>query len=610
MSPLKQIELLCPAKDLESGRLAINYGADAIYVGAGKFGARAGATNNLKDIEQLVRYAHLFRAKVFVTLNTILYDHELDEAEKLIHDLYQLGADALIIQDMGILKMNLPPIPLHASTQTHNYDLERIKFLDRVGFERIILARELSVTEIKNIRQNTQVELEAFVHGALCVSLSGQCYFSQAISGRSANRGECAQACRMKFNLLDGNGNTIQKNKHFLSLKDFNASAKLAEMMDAGIASFKIEGRLKDKAYVINNTAYYRKLIDNLLNNRPNHQKSSSGHTLFSFEPDPEKTFNRGYTSYFLDGRKPEMASFDSPKSKGKLIGTIKLVGKNFLQLNTSETLANGDGLCFVDDQGQLQGFNINQSEANKIFPARMPSIKVGTEIYRNFDKNFSKQIENNRDRRKINIELTFIEYPQGFVLKAEDEDGIQVEKILETDKIPANNPDLARQNMIKQFSKTGDTYFEVTKVNIQLSNGFFIPAGILNQLKRDLIELISEKRLASYPKPQTHQDVSKPDYPQTKLDYRGNIANKLAQRFYTNHGVTTTEPAFEILKKEEFKEKVIMTTRYCLKYELGLCPTKQQPNRKLKEPLLLQDEHRSYLLEFDCHNCLMKIKY
>ncbi|MFA5418300.1 MAG: U32 family peptidase [Bacteroidales bacterium] len=605
---MKQIELLSPAKDLETGRLAINYGADAVYIGAGKFGARVAAANELRDIEQLINYADLFRAKVYITLNTILYDHELEEAEALIQTLYNMGTDALIIQDMGILEMNLPPIPLHASTQTHNYDIERIKFLDQSGFERIILARELSVDEIGSIRKQTHAELEAFVHGALCVSLSGQCYFSQAISGRSANRGACAQACRMKFDLVDAKGKTHYKDRHLLSLKDFNASAKVADMMKAGISSFKIEGRLKDKSYVINNTAYYRKLIDGILESSTGYCKSSSGSTKFSFDPDPEKTFNRGYTSYFLEGRKTKMASFESPKSKGKLVGKVNQIYNDHFLIEANEKFANGDGLCFVDENGRLQGFNLNKAEGNKLYPARMPDLKPGQEVYRNYDKDFLKLLENNKDRRKIAVLLEFSEIQHGFSLMAEDEDGIRVDFTLETEKIKAGNPDLARENIVKQLMKTGNTDFIVTQVEVKTTEAYFLPASLLNQLKRQVIEALLQKRMQDYPIPVAQRCVNLADYPQSAIDYRGNIANKLARQFYSKHGVSTIDPAFELLKAEEISGKTIMTTRYCLKYELGFCPSKQTAAIRLPEPLFLKDELRSYRLEFDCRKCLMKI--
>ncbi|MDP2722296.1 MAG: U32 family peptidase [Bacteroidales bacterium] len=608
MNVVKQIELLCPAKDLETGRLAINYGADAVYIGAGKFGARVAAANELRDIEQLISYAHLFRAKVYITLNTILYDHELEEAEALIHTLYNMGSDALIIQDMGILEMNLPPIPLHASTQTHNYDIERIKFLDQVGFERIILARELTIDEIGSIRKQTNAELEAFVHGALCVSLSGQCYFSQAIAGRSANRGACTQACRMKFDLVDANGKTHYKDRHLLSLKDFNASAKVADMMQAGITSFKIEGRLKDKSYVINNTAYYRKLIDGILDNSHGYCKASSGSTKFSFDPDPEKTFNRGYTSYFLEGRKTEMASFESPKSKGKLVGKVNQIYNDHFLIEANEKFANGDGLCIVDENGRLQGFNLNKAEGNKLYPARMPNLKPAQEVYRNYDKDFLKLIENNKDRRKIAVLLEFSEIQHGFSLMAEDEDGTRVDLTLETEKIKADNPDQARENIVKQLMKTGDTDFIVTQVEVKTTEIYFLPASVLNQLKRQVIVALLQKRMQEYPTPVAQQSVNQVDYPRSAIDYRGNIANKLARQFYSKHSVNAIDPAFELLKSEEITGKTIMTTRYCLKYELGICPSKQTAANRLPEPLFLKDELRSYRLKFDCRNCLMKI--
>lgn len=610
---MQELELLCPAKDLESGKLAINYGADAVYIGAGKFGARASAGNPVSDIEELCRYAHQFRAKVFVTLNTILYDHEIAEAHSLIWELYHAGADALIIQDMGILELDLPPMPIFASTQTHNFDLKKIKFLEDVGISRIILARELSVDEIRKIRSQTHLGLEAFIHGALCVSFSGQCYFSHATTGRSANRGECAQACRMPFDLVDGTGATILKNRHLLSLKDFQASKHLAGLIEAGITSFKIEGRLKDKNYIINNTAYYRQLLDSYMSGNSTYCKASSGKTHFSFVPDPEKSFNRGFTDYFLGQRKPAMASFETPKSKGKLIGKVKTIGRDFFMLDANVEIANGDGLCFIDKNGDLEGFNVNRFENDKIYPSTMRELSAGVNIYRNFDKKFSKELETNRDKRKISIRFVFSETRDGFNLKAIDEDGNEISLSESCEKIPATNPDRALDAIQSQLKKSGDTIFEVSDVEIDLTSDYFIPTSFLNNFRRSTLTLLEEKRLQNYKREERIVQSNEVPYPEDKIDHKTNVSNDLAKTFYARHGVQNIEEAFELLPKIEFAGKTIMTTRYCIKFELGVCPHKQDASTQslhFKEPLFLHDKQRSYKLEFDCKACLMKVVY
>ncbi|MCF8372174.1 MAG: U32 family peptidase [Bacteroidales bacterium] len=610
---MQELELLCPAKDLESGKLAINYGADAVYIGAGKFGARASAGNPVSDIEELCRSAHQFRAKVYVTLNTILYDHEIAEAHSLIWELYHAGADSLIIQDMGILELDLPPIPLFASTQTHNYDLKKIKFLEDVGISRIILARELSIAEIKKIKSQTHLGLEAFIHGALCVSFSGQCYFSHATTGRSANRGECAQACRMPFDLIDGDGKTILKNRHLLSLKDFQASKHLADLIEAGITSFKIEGRLKDKNYIINNTAYYRQLLDSYLLGSSSYCKASSGKTHFSFAPDPDKSFNRGFTDYFLGQRKPEMASFETPKSKGKLIGKVKKTGKDFFMLDTDLEINNGDGLCFIDKNGGLEGFNVNRFENGKIYPSTMRELSIGINIYRNFDRKFSKELEANRDKRKIKVRFIFSETREGFLIKAIDEDGHELSHSDFCEQIPANKPDRARETIITQLKKAGDTNFEISEVEIDLSKDYFIPASFLNNLRRSILVLLEEKRRQNYKREERIVQSNEVPYPEDKIDHKTNVSNDLAKKFYARHGVQNLEEAFELLPKTEFAGKTIMTTRYCIKFELGVCPHKQDASTQslhLKEPLFLHDKQHSYRLEFDCKACLMKVVY
>ncbi|MDP3581481.1 MAG: peptidase U32 family protein, partial [Ignavibacteria bacterium] len=420
------LELLSPAKNLETGIAAIDCGADAVYIGAPSFGAREAAGNSLEDIEKLTRYSHKFWAKVFVTVNTIIFDDELEEVCRLITKLYNIGVDAVIFQDMAILEMELPPIPLYASTQTHNYELERIKLLDVLGIKRIILARELTLEEIKNIKREVGAELEFFIHGALCVSLSGQCYMSHELSGRSANRGECAQNCRLPYSLIDANNEVLVANKHLLSLRDLNLSSYLNDLVDAGITSFKIEGRLKDVSYVKNITAFYRQQLDDIIKNNPHYEKASSGFSVIPFEPDPERTFNRGFTSYFVNDRGDDVSSHDSPKSKGKYLGKVTSVTKDGFLIGTTDKIVNGDGICFYDDAGVLLGMSVNKVDGQKIFTKELLGIKTGTKIYRNFDFAFDKDLSK-ECQRKINAEIAFRELPNGFSISAIDENGIGV---------------------------------------------------------------------------------------------------------------------------------------------------------------------------------------
>lgn len=604
------LELLCPARDLEAGKLAFNYGADAVYIGAPKFGARAAAGNPVSDIERLANFGHQFGAKTYVTLNTLLYEQELDEALRLIRELYNAGIDALIIQDLGLLEMDLPPLPLFASTQTHNYETERIQFLEKAGFQRIILARELSVKQIQEIRRNTQVELEAFVHGALCVSLSGQCNFSQAMCGRSANRGECAQACRMPFDLLNNDGSVISRNKHFLSLKDFNAGEQIFDLIRAGITSFKIEGRLKDSNYLINNTAYYRKLIDSFLYQNPDYTKASAGSTELSFEPDPERSFNRGFTPYFLENRPKNLANFSSPKSLGKALGMVKSVSANHFELETTEPIVNGDGLCYINKFGELQGFPVNGIQGSKIFPDKMPALSAGILVYRNFDKAFTKNLESNTDKRKIDVQLVFGEENDGFRLNATDEDGVSVSEVITHPKETAKDAERAIQTIEKQLTKSGDSIFRVTDFQYQAEQAYFFPASMLNEIRRNCLDKLHGQRLKEYKRPQPKRPETDAHYFKDQVFYQENIANSLSRIFYEKHGAEVNEKAFELLNKTQQDGKTIMTTRYCIKYELQICPHKQKPNPNLqiKEPIFLKDKNRRYRLDFDCEQCFMKV--
>ncbi|MBN2891186.1 MAG: U32 family peptidase [Bacteroidales bacterium] len=599
------LELLSPAKNLESGKTAINFGADAVYIGAPKFGARAVVGNSIQDIENLCKYAHKFHSKVFVALNTILYEKELAEAEKIIHQIYNSGADALIIQDIGILEMDLPPIPLHASTQAHNIDFRKINFYEKTGFTRAILARELSLHQIAEIRNNTHIELEAFIHGALCVSYSGQCYMSAYIGGRSGNRGECAQTCRLKYDLYDENNKLLAKNKHLLSLKDMNRSANIIDMINAGITSFKIEGRLKDQNYVKNVTAYYRKILDNFFNDNKEFKQSSIGRFFFDFEPDLEKTFNRRFTDYFLTERKPEMTS-TSPKSVGKPLGRVKKSDKNFIEIDSKEKIINGDGLCFFDKNEELIGFSVNKTENNKIYTKNIAQISVGTLIFRNNDHDFNKKISQIENGRFIFVNILFSETNSGFSLKISTEEEVySVEKTLELKKETANNEQKAVENIKNQLQKTGNTVFKVNKLNINLPNIYFVPISELNKIRREALDVLYTLLGSKYIISENKIEKNNAQFILKELDYKANISNSLAEKFYLNHGVEKTEQAFEISKKED--RKVVMTTKLCIKYNLGFCPTYQNPKEKIN-PKYLKLDNKTFILEFDCKNCEMKI--
>ncbi len=605
---MKNIELLAPAKDLESGIAAINYGADAVYIGAPKFGARVAAGNSLEDIKNLCEYAHLFYAKVYVTLNTILYDNELEEVEQLIHKLYEIGADAIIIQDMGILEMDLPPIPFFASTQTNNYTWQKVKFLEDAGIQRVILARELSLKQIQEIRSKTKVDLEFFIHGALCVSLSGQCYFSHAIDKGSANRGACAQACRSYYSLKDKDGKTLAKNKHLLSLKDLNLTDHINELLDSGITSFKIEGRLKDIAYVKNITSHYRKHIDLALETRKDFIKQSSGNIYSDFNSDPERTYNRGYTNYFINGRIEGIASIDTPKSIGKEIGKVKSIGPDYFKIESSLTLHNGDGICFFDDSLVLQGFNVNKVDNTKIHIDKTQDLKPGTIIYRNYDHQFNKQLSNSRTERKISVDIEINETEEGISIQAKDSDNIAITWDYNKQKEEAKNAELAIHNIKKQFSKGGDSVFRVGNVSVNINTPLFFPISELNELRRKTFGLLKDERIKTYQRSEFKTEKTSHNYPDEFLDYKGNVLNQKAINFYKRHGVKMIENAFEA--QHNFKSKEIMTTRHCIKYQMGACEKYNNNAIKLNEPLFLEDNNRSYKLDFNCKDCMMKVIY
>lgn len=597
------LELLAPAKNLEFGKAAINHGADAVYVGAPRFGARSAAGNSIADIAQLVDYAHVFNAKVFVTVNTLLFDDELEDARKMIYELYEAGADAIIIQDMGILEMDLPPIQIHASTQMHNISPEKVLFLEKAGFQRVTLPRELSVNEIMDIRKNTTVELECFIHGALCVCYSGQCYMSLSINGRSGNRGECSQPCRSKYDLLNEKGDVLVHDKHLLSLRDFNASQYLKLLAAAGISSFKIEGRLKDLSYVKNVTAYYRQLIDNL---GDNYHKTSSGTTIFSFAPDPERTFNRGFTTYMLDGFRSQMASYLTQKSLGKKVGKVLVSYTDAIRAELSEELHNGDGLCFFNNEG-LDGFLVNRFQNNIITPNKPVNVKKGTILYRNNDMEFERTLQRDDSaERKIAVNMEFTPSDSGFGLKITDEDGCTATASVTLEHTPANNAEKVRIQIRQQLSKLGQTPFKLVEFVDNSAETYFIPASVLNELRRMCVENLLDVRRSKFKSDDMQFEKTDVPYISREVDYRTNITNKLAVDFYHRHHVTELEAGPDSTR--DCSDIVLMTTKYCLRYEMGQCLKSKNVDEEYKGRLFLENNGKRYELKFDCAKCQMNV--
>ena len=603
MQQSRRIELLAPAKNVETGIAAINHGADAVYIGAVQFGARQAAGNSVEDIKRLVEYAHLFGAKVYVTLNTIIYDEEVAAVEQLVAELYDAGVDALIVQDMGIAKMNIPPIPLHASTQMDNRSVGKAKFLAGIGFPRIVLARELSLKEIRAIHDAVpETELEVFVHGALCVSYSGQCYASQHCFARSANRGACAQFCRLSFDMVDAEGEVIAKGRHLLSLKDMNRSGYVEQMLDAGVTSFKIEGRLKDISYVKNITAYYRKKLDEVFARRPEYVRASYGSCYPQFTPSPEKSFSRGFTDYMLHGDKEGMTSFDTPKSKGEYMGRVKFVSRNFFTF-TGKEFNNGDGACFIASNGRLKGFHINRVEGNRIFPQTMPQVESGDELYRNYDCDFERQLSRPDAPRRMRIDLSFGETANGFVLKGKDESGMECSVSAAFEKQEARTSQ--HDNIVKQLGKWGNTPFEVGDVRVEFSNEWFVPSSLLSDMRRSLCEALVGKHI----KDNGREDMRLLDnvipFVTEELDYKGNVSNSYAGAFYKQHGVKSILPAFE---KQPVSADAVMFCKHCIKYSMGWC-TKNGERHPYKEPFyIVSGDGKRFRLSFDCKECIMKV--
>ncbi len=602
------IELLAPARDADIAIAAIDHGADAVYMGASHHGARAEATNSLDDVGRACDHAHQYGAHIYATVNTLVYDNELKEVERLIHNLYNIGVDALIVQDMGILRLDLPPIALHASTQCDLRTPEKARFLEAMGFSQLVMARELTLEEISTIRHATTVPLEAFVHGALCVSYSGRCAISQVLKGRSANRGECAQLCRLPYDLVDGKGRVILEGKHLLSLRDMAQHDRLEQMLAAGVSSFKIEGRLKDVGYVKNVVAYYRRALDKVIDHHPDlYRRASHGSVALTFQPAIERSFNRGFTHYFLDERRPEngtaMASVDTPKSQGEYLGKVVRCIGNSLKINTRAKLANGDGLSFTDNQGQFSGMRVNRvaGDGTVILRERV-HIPRGTHIYRTSDKAFNDILAKPSASRTIAVDAV-LRYTGGMLtLTLNDERGNCVTHTIECELQAADKPQAERQ--IAELKKLGETIYCLR--HAQAAGDVFIPASVLARLRRETIELLDRsQQITRRVDCRRSEDKTFP-YPTTALVPTDNVANHLAREVYLEHGVKEIAPALEAGTAADANTP-LMHTRYCIRRQLGACLKGKNPN-SLPRDLYLRNGNTLLRVSCDCNRCEMKI--
>lgn len=609
----RHLELLAPAKNADFGIEAINHGADAIYIGGPAFGARAKAPNTVEDIARLVKHAHRYHAEVFVALNTIFHDNELEGVRALVHQLYDIGTDALIVQDMGLLEMDLPPIQLHASTQTDIRTVEKAVFLDQVGFSQLVLARELDLNTVKKIADATTANLEYFIHGALCVAFSGQCYISHAHTGRSANRGECSQECRLPFTLEDQKGRIIGKDKHFLSMKDNDQSANLRALVQAGVSSFKIEGRYKDLSYVKNATAHYRLLLDEILEEMPEYAKSSAGHSTFTFTPQPEKTFNRSATDYFANGRQADIGAFDTPKFSGEELGKVSKVGKDYFEVETDTELHNGDGVCFFDVHKELVGLRVNTVDGKRLYPNEMPEdVRRGMTVFRNRDHAFMRLLEKDSAQRKIALTLRLYETRNGFALTVTDENQFSATATCEAEKQAAQHIEKAEISLRENLSKLGNTDFTAQQVKLDLSQAWFIPASVINQLRRDALTQLIQTRELGYSRPTRRAPLVPPAiYHEDSLSYLANVYNKQARAFYQKHGVKLIAAAYEA--NETLEEVPVMITKHCLRFSHGLCPKEAKgvigvQGTVTAEPMTLISGNDRFTLKFDCKPCEMHV--
>ena len=614
-----QLELLAPARDADIGIEAVNHGADAVYIGGPSFGARSSADNTVSDISRLVRHAHRFNARIFATLNTILRDDELEPARKLIWQFHDAGVDAVIIQDMGLLELDLPPIQLHASTQTDIRTPEKARFLEDVGLSQLVLARELTLDQIRAIRAATGATLEFFIHGALCVAYSGQCYISHAHTGRSANRGDCSQACRLPYQVADARGRIIAHDKHVLSLKDNNQSDNLAALIDAGIRSFKIEGRYKDMAYVKNITAHYRKLLDEILEARPELARASSGHCTFTFTPEPGLNFNRGATDYFVRGRKADIGAFDSPKNPGLPIGHVLKVGPDWVEIETDATLNNGDGLCYFDLRKDLVGLAINTAESVgerrwRVQPkdpvAELKDLRAGVEINRNRDMNWQRTLDRNSSERRIGIWMNLDETKDGLALTLTDEDGNSACVESAVAREIARDAARAEAGLQENLAKLGTSIFRPLAINLNLSRPWFVPASVINALRRAGVEALEAARRDAF-EPLPRATPKPAIYPEDSLSYLGNVFNSRARDFYARHGVRLIAAAYE--SHEEEGDVSLMITRHCVRFSLSLCPKQTigvtgVHGTVRAEPLQLINGSERLTLRFDCKACEMHV--
>ena len=628
--PDPHLELLSPARDADIGIEAVRHGADAVYIGGPSFGARSAADNRVQDIERLARFAHRFNSRIFVTLNTILRDDELEGARKLAWQLYEAGADALIIQDMGLLELDLPPLQLHASTQCDIRTPEKARFLQDVGLSQIVLARELTLQQIGQIRAQTDCKLEFFVHGALCVAYSGQCYISQAHTGRSANRGECSQACRLPYQVLDDRGRFVAHDKHVLSMKDNNQSSNLAALVDAGIRSFKIEGRYKDMAYVKNITAHYRQLLDALIGERQDGAqplaRSSSGESHFTFKPDPLQNFNREFTDYFVSGRQIDIGAFDSPKNPGQAIGHVTQIGPNWIELQASDpdtVLHNGDGLCYYNLQKELCGLAINRAERNgkrwRLFPkdalATLPDLRKDLEVNRNRDLDWVRVLEKKSAERRIGVWAQLGDTSDGLTLTLTDEDGHSATAqaaLPASERQLSKDPYAAQVPLRESIGKMGDSIFKLLELHVQFAQAWFVPVSLLNRLRRDALEALEAARALAFARLPRREAVAPPvPYPSSSLSYLANVFNASACAFYARHGVQLIEPAFEAL--QESGEVSLMITKHCVRFSLSLCPKQAKGVTGVQgtvkaEPLQLVNGKEKLTLRFDCKACEMHV--
>lgn len=627
-----ELELLAPARDVEIGRQAILHGADAVYLGGPVFGARANAANSVADIAKLVEFAHRYHARIFTTINTILHDAELEEARKLVWQLYDAGVDALIIQDMGLLEMDLPPIQLHASTQCDIRTVEKARFLADSGFSQLVLARELTVEEITAVHAavGNSATIEYFIHGALCVAFSGQCYISHAETGRSANRGDCSQACRLPYTLTDQSGAVVAFDKHLLSMKDNNQSGNLEHLIDAGVRSFKIEGRYKDMAYVKNITAHYRILLDEIMEQRGEFTRASSGTTRHYFRPDPDRNFHRGSTDYFASGRKIDIGAFDSPKFIGQPIGHVVTVNDKSIDIQTSDELNNGDGLNFMRKR-EVVGLHVNRAEklqakgegqaVYRVFPKdpinSYGGLKAGLPMHRNRDHAWDMALTKESAERRIGLWLTLTEWMEGNALKGlqlslTDEDGIATTAQVEMNLELAKQPDTAVESIKTHLGKLGGTDYSALGLNVHLSQPWFVPASTLNGMRREAIEALNAARTTAWQRPPRKAPVQPyVEYPEKSLSFLANVYNDKAREFYKKHGVQMIAAAYEA--HEEAGEVPVMITKHCLRFSFNLCPKQAKGVKGVQgqvkaEPMVLVNGDQKYTLKFDCKPCEMHI--